>query len=92
MSSNVFEQSLELDQGVGYGGRVFGYDHERHNFVTWGVDGDEITIHSIEHDDQETDHGPKAETRKLAEAFLADKNSQQYRTLLRSCKAGFGQP
>jgi hypothetical protein len=89
MSTNVFEQSLELDQGVGLGGRVFGYDHERRNFVVWDVDGDRICVHRVDHDETESDCGPLSETLKLAECFLSNPNTSQYRTLLRACKMGY---
>lgn len=86
MSSNVFEQRLELDQGVGYANRVFGYDYDNSNFITWKLVDGKIAIHSIEHDDQETEHGSIADTRTLANRFLADENTGAYRTLLRSIR------
>ena len=86
MSENVFEQRLELDQGIGHEERIFGYDHENRNFVTWEVVDGKLAIHSVEHDYTEDDCGPLSETRKLAELFLSNENSRQYRKLLASCK------
>jgi len=86
--SNQFK-SLELNQGVGYKGRIFGYDHERNNFVTWEIVDEKIAIHSVENDDQEEEHGSITETRQLAELFLLTGDPISYQRLHEACVRGF---
>jgi len=86
--SNVFKE-IELNQGIGDKGRVFGYDHKRHNFVTWAIVDEKLTIHSIENDDQEDEHGPISETREIAELFLLIGDPISYQRLYQSCVDGF---
>jgi len=67
----IYDGKLHLNQGA-VDGKVFGYDLENRNFVTWIVrDNAQVAIWSIEHDETEESNGPTSETRKLASKFIA---------------------
>jgi hypothetical protein len=83
---------IELDQGVDHLGRVFGYDHKRKNFITWGLDKEAIVVVKIENDDDEDDHGEESDTRKDAESVAAIESAKANSRLVRAIQLGFQRP
>jgi len=59
---------IEAYQGLDADGNPFGYDHERHNFITWGRsdDGLHAVPVSVENDTEESEHGSVDATRRAA--------------------------
>lgn len=80
---------IEKDQGVNHKGQVFGYDHKRHNFITWGLDGDKIVVLNVENDDQEETHGSIQATTRDAKKVAAQENRLPFSRLRQSIAMGF---
>jgi len=71
---------IEPYQGIDGAGRLFGYDHRRHNFFTWGHNGKRVVVHSVEHDTEAQGRpcGSLAATRRDAQRVAAMINSDEY--------------
>jgi hypothetical protein len=80
---------IEKDQGVNHKGQVFGYDHERHNFITWGIKNEKIAVLKVENDDQVEKHGSLAATMRDAKKVAAQENRLPNSSLKRSILMGF---
>jgi major membrane immunogen (membrane-anchored lipoprotein) len=65
---------IEMDQGVGHGGKTFGYDHKRSNFIIWEFADGKIVPASVEHDEQEDEHGSLGATLRDAKSVAAREN------------------
>ena len=80
---------IEADQGVGYGGEVFGYDHRRLNYITWGIEAGKIVVVKVERDDEESvGHGSLAATLRDARSMAARENRLPGSRLRRSIQQG----
>lgn len=80
---------IEADQGVGYGGAVYGYDHRRLNYITWGIEAGRIVVAKVEHDEQASGHGSLAATLRDARSVAARENRLPSSRLRRSIQQGF---
>ncbi len=85
---NMTEQ-IELDQGVDHKGRTFGYDHKRHNFITWAIQDGKIIVLSIENDDQEEKHGSINATMRVAKRIARYETKKQNSQLRAAILRGF---
>ncbi len=85
---NIHEH-IERNQGVDYNGRTFGYDHKRHNFITWAIDNDKIIVAKIDNDEEEENHGSKSETEREAKSIAARENRLPNSQLRRAILKGF---
>lgn len=80
---------IEKDQGVNHKGQVFGYDHKRHNYITWDLIDGKITVVDVENDEQEEKHGSLNETMKDAKKIAAKENKFPNSNLKRAIILGF---
>lgn len=84
---------IEMDQGVGHGGMVYGYDHRRSHFITWGLDArGRITVERVEADEQAESHGSAAATLRDARSVAARENRLPASRLRRSIEQGLRRP
>ena len=79
---------IEMVQGVGHGGKTFGYDHKRSNFITWEFAGGKIVPASVDHDEQEDEHGSLEATLRDAKSVAARENRLPSSRLRKSMEQG----
>ena len=65
---------IERHQGLDKNGRIFGYDYQRKNFITWGIKDEKIVVIGIENDDQVEKHGSIEATLRDAKKIAAEEN------------------
>lgn len=84
---------IEADQGVTFGGRVYGYDHRRANYIVWRLDDSgRIAVEKVEPDEQADSHGSAAATLRDAKSVAARENRLPASRLLRSIQQGLRRP
>ena len=81
--------NIELNQGVDHKGRTFGYDHDRKNFITWGIVDDKIVVALVENDSEETGHGSIAATTRDATSVADAENCKENSQLRKAIAQGF---
>ncbi len=68
--------NITMNQGVDYKGRIFGYDHEEFNFITWGLWNGVIMVLNVEEDENSGVTGSTKETLKNARLIAAEENEK----------------
>lgn len=73
--------NITMNQGVDYRGRIFGYDHEEFNFITWGLWNGVIMVVNVEEDENSGVTGSTKETLKNARLIAAEENEKAHSPL-----------
>ena len=78
---------IELVNGVGHAGVVYGFDHQRKNFINWAIDGGQIVVRSIENEDD--DSAPAVASLSDARAVAKRENALPNSRLRKAIEKGF---